>query len=354
MSLDYIRHIEIGERKVGHGHPTYIVAEMSGNHNQNFDNAIRLVEAAKEAGADAVKLQTYTPGTMTIECDEPPFVLPMTNTWGGTTLHELYTTAYTPWEWQSDLKKKAEQVGIDLFSTPFDPTSVDFLESISVPVYKIASFELMDIPLITKVAKLGKPMIMSTGMSTLADIDEAVTAVRRSGNNQLILLQCASAYPSPPEALNIKTIPHLSNAFGVPAGFSDHSLGTGAAIASVALGACLIEKHFTLSRHDDGPDSAFSLEPDELKQLVDGVRTVEAALGEIRYGVTDSEADNVVFQRSLFFVNDVEKGELLTEENVRIIRPGHGIAPKYFDLVIGRRAAMGVKRGTPVHWSLIT
>lgn len=353
MSPQPITHIEIGGRKIGPGYPVYVVAEMSGNHNQSFDTAVKMVEAAAEAGVDAVKLQTYTADTLTIDCDEPPFILPMTNTWGGTSLYQLYQTAYTPWEWQADLKKIADEIGIALFSTPFDATAVDFLETLNVPAYKIASFEVMDLPLLKKVAAQGKPMIVSTGMATLSQIDDAVRTIRAEGNDQFMLLQCASAYPSPPEALNILTIPHLAKAFGVPSGFSDHSLGTAAAIASVALGGCLIEKHFILSRADEGPDSAFSLEPHELKQLVDGVRIVEQALGKVTYGVTTFEAGNVVFQRSLFIVQEVKAGELLTERNVRVIRPGNGLAPKFYDTILGRRAARDVKRGTPLTWELV-
>jgi pseudaminic acid synthase len=348
------RFIEIGGRRIGPGYPTYIVAEMSGNHNQDFESAVAMVHAAKEAGVDAVKLQTYTADTLTIDSDKPPFVLPQTNAWGGRTLYDLYGESYTPWDWQPKLKKIADTLELDLFSTPFDATAVDFLDDMGVDVFKIASFEIMDIPLLKAVAAKGKPIIMSTGMATMAQIDDAVRTVRAEGVEDFVLMQCASAYPAPPESLNLATIPHLADAFGVPSGFSDHSLGIAAPIASVAMGACVIEKHFTLSRDKEGTDSFFSIEPDELKALVDGVRIVEAALGTVTYGPTEAETKNTVFQRSLFFVSDVRAGESLTLENVRVIRPGNGLAPKFYDDIIGKKAARDVERGTPVSWSLVS
>lgn len=349
--MDYI---EINGRKIGPGYPTYFVAEMSGNHNQDFDRAIEIIKMAKENGADAIKLQTYTPDTMTIDSDEPPFILPSTNTWGGTSLYELYKTAYTPWEWQADIFAAAKQIGIDCFSTPFDATAVDFLSELDVPVFKVASFEVMDIPLIRKIARTGKPMLISTGMATIGQIQEALETVREEGAEQILLLNCASAYPSPPEALNLRNIPHMAETWDLPIGFSDHSLGIEAALASVSLGACLIEKHITLSRAEGGPDAAFSLEPDELNALTSGIKVVEAAMGSISYGPSAIEAPNVVFQRSLFAVENITAGEALTSENVRVIRPGNGLAPKFYEDVIGHHASQDIKRGTPLSWLMVT
>ncbi|MCH7786212.1 MAG: pseudaminic acid synthase [Chloroflexi bacterium] len=346
-------YIEINGRRVGPGYPAYIVAEMSANHNQDFEQAVAIIKAAKDAGADAVKLQTYTPDTLTIDCDAADFKIPSGNTWEGQTLYELYGQAYTPWEWHPRLKRVADDFGIELFSAPFDATAVDLLEEMDVSVYKIASFEIVDIPLVQRVARTGKPMIISTGMATLAQIDEAVQAARGEGNDQLILMKCTSAYPAPPQSMNIRTIPHLSQAFGVPSGLSDHSMGTSIAVAAVALGASMIEKHFTLSRDEDGPDSAFSLEPHELRELVGGIRTVESALGDVHYAGTEAESSNKVFRRSLYVVADVESGETFTERNVRSIRPGYGMPPRYLPDVLGRKAAKGIKRGTAVSWELV-
>jgi N-acetylneuraminate synthase len=345
-------HIEIDGRRVGPGCPTYIVAEMSANHNQDFEQAVSIVEAAKAAGADAVKLQTYTPDTLTIDCDNENFRIKGT-LWGGRTLYELYGQAYTPWEWQPKLKETANELGLALFSTPFDETAVDFLEEMGVPAYKVASFENVDLPLLRRIAGTGKPMIMSTGMATLAEIDEAVRTVREAGGSQLALLKCTSAYPALPEEMNLRTIPHLAEAFGVPAGLSDHTLGIAVPVAAVALGACLIEKHFTLSRAVPGPDSAFSLEPHEFKAMVEAVRTAESALGSVHYGVGGGEAGSRVFRRSLFVVRDVKAGEVFTAENVRSIRPGYGLHSRYLGVVLGRRASCDIKRGTPLNWSLI-
>lgn len=346
--------IEINGRRVGTGYPTYVVAEMSGNHNLQFERAVEILRMAKANGADAIKLQTYTPDTLTIDCDEPSFILPNSNTWGGTSLYKLYQTAYTPWEWQADLFAAAKEIGIDCFSTPFDATAVDFLEEIGVPVYKVASFEVMDIPLLKKVASTGKPLLISTGMATIGQIQEAFDTVMAAGAGQVLLLNCASAYPAPPEALNLRNIPHMAATWGTPIGFSDHSLGIEAALASVALGACLIEKHVTLSRSEGGPDAEFSLEPHELKALTSGVKVVEKALGKVEYGPSDVEAGNIVFQRSLFAVEDIPAGAELTAKNVRVIRPGNGLAPRYYDQVIGRHAGAAIKRGTPLDWFMIT
>lgn len=346
--------IEIGKRRSGIGYPTYIVAEMSANHNQDFDQAVKILRAAKEAGADAVKLQTYTPDTMSIRSDKEYFRIGKGTLWEGKTLYDLYSEAYMPWEWQPKLKKIANELGIGLFSTAFDPTAVDFLEEMGVPVHKIASFEIVDIPLIEKMAKTGKPLIISTGMATLSEIEEAVQAARNAGATQIALLKCTSAYPAPPEEINLRTIPHLSQAFGVPVGLSDHTLGIAVPVAAVALGACIVEKHFTLSRDIPSPDSAFSLEPHEFKEMVDAIRVAEKALGKVRYEVGEKEAKSRVFRRSLFVVKDMKAGEIFTEENVRSIRPGHGLPPKFLKEVLGRRAKHDITCGTPLGWRLIS
>jgi pseudaminic acid synthase len=345
--------IEIAGRRIGPGQPTYVIAEMSANHGQQFDQAVAIVQAAKAAGADAIKLQTYTPDTLTIDCDNDHFRVGQGTIWAGQNLYRLYGEAYTPWEWQPKLQQVAHDLGLDCFSTPFDATAVDFLEAMGVPAHKIASFELVDIALIQRIARTGKPIIMSTGMATLDEIKEAVTSLRAAGCTQLALLKCTSAYPSPPEDMNLRTIPHLAEAFGVPVGLSDHTLGIAVPVAAVALGACIIEKHFTLSRATPGPDSAFSLEPPEFKAMVEAVRSVEKALGRVSYEVTDKEKASRVFRRSLFVVEDVQAGELLTEKNVRSIRPGHGLAPKYLPTILGRRASRGLTRGTPLDWTMI-
>lgn len=345
-------HASIGGRRVGPGEPAYVVAEMSANHEHELDRARRIVEAAAETGADAIKLQTYRPDTITIDSDRPPFRIEE-GPWAGQTLYDLYGEAYTPWEWHGELRDLAHDLDLDFFSTPFDPTAVEFLEDLGVPVYKIASFEALDLPLIRRVASTGKPLILSTGMTRLAEIDDAVRAVREAGGRELILLKCTSSYPAPPEEAHLRTIPHLSEAFGVPAGLSDHTLGTAVPTAAVTLGACVVEKHLTLSRESGGPDSGFSLEPDEFGRMVDAVRTAEKALGEVRYGPTKSQEESTVFRRSLFVVDDVAEGEAFTRENVRSIRPGDGLAPKHLDAVIGREAAHDVERGTPLDWDLL-
>ena len=346
--------IEITRRRIGAGYPTYIVAELSANHCQSFGRAVELINKAKEVGADAVKLQTYTPDTMTINVDADLFRHGEGTLWAGRTLYDLYSEAYMPWEWQPKLKKIADEIGIDLFSTAYDPTAVDFLEEMGVPVHKVASFEIVDIPLIERMARTGKPLIISTGMATLGEIEEAVQAAQRAGATQIALLKCTSAYPAPPEEMNLRTIPHLAEAFGVPVGLSDHTLGIAVPVAAVALGACIVEKHFTLSRDVPGPDSAFSLEPHEFKAMVEAIRTAEKALGEVRYEVGEQEAKSRVFRRSLFVVKDMKAGEVFTEENVRSIRPGYGLPPKFLKEVLGRRAARDIKRGTPLEWGLIS
>jgi len=346
--------IVINNKKIGENYPVFIVAELSANHLQKFDNAVKLIKAAKEAGADAVKLQTYTPDTITIDCDNEYFQIKQGTLWDGKTLYQLYKEAYMPWEWQPKLKEIADEIGIDLFSTAFDPTAVDFLEEMGVPVHKVASFEIVDIPLIEKMASTGKPLIISTGMATLSEIEEAVQAARKAGTTEIALLKCTSAYPAPPEEMNLRTIPHLAEAFGVPVGLSDHTLGIAVPVAAVALGACIVEKHFTLSRDIPGPDSAFSLEPQEFKAMVEAIRVAEKALGKVSYEVGEREAASRVFRRSLFVVKDMKAGEVFTHENVRSIRPGYGLPPKFLKEVLGRRAACDIKAGTPLEWRMIS
>jgi len=344
---------KIRDRLVGSGQPVYIVAEMSANHNQSFDQAVEIIRAAHEAGADAVKLQTYTPDTLTIQSDNPVFRIGEGTIWASRTLYDLYGEAYTPWEWQPRLKEVAEGLGMDLFSSPFDPTAVEFLADMDVPVYKVASFEIVDLPLIRCIARTGKPIIMSTGMATLGEIDEAVRAAREAGAQQIALLKCTSAYPAPPEEMNLRTIPHLAAAFDLPVGLSDHTLGIAVPVAAVALGACIVEKHFTLSRGVPGPDSAFSLEPHEFGAMVQAIREAERALGGVSYEVTAREAASRVFRRSLFVVQDVRAGEILTADNVRSIRPGNGLHTRYLEQVLGRRARVDISSGTPLSWELV-
>ncbi|TSA38386.1 MAG: pseudaminic acid synthase [Porphyromonadaceae bacterium] len=340
--------IRIGKSEIGVETPVYIIAEMSANHNQNFDQAVQLIKAAKEAGADAIKLQTYTPDTITIDCDNGCFRIGKGTIWEGKNLYELYKEAYTPWEWQPKLKEIANGLGMDLFSTPFDKTAVDFLQKMDVPAYKIASFELVDIPLIQYVAKAGKPIIMSTGMATLAEIDEAVTTAIEAGCQEIALLKCTSAYPAPYEEMNLRTICHMAERYGVPIGLSDHTLGIAVPVAAVTLGACIVEKHFCLSRAIPGPDSAFSLEPHELAAMVEAIRAAEKSLGKVAYDITKRENASRVFRRSLFVVKDVNAGDEFTAENVRSIRPGSGLPPKYFACIIGSHASQDIPRGTPL------
>ncbi len=344
--------ISLGRYLLGAGR-TYIVAELSANHNQSLEEAIRLVREAKRVGADAVKLQTYTPDTMTIDCDAPPFRIGKGTIWEGKNLYQLYSEAYTPWEWHGRLKEVALEEGMDLFSTPFDDSAVDFLEEMGVPAYKIASFEIVDLELIRKVAATGKPIIISTGMATAEEIDEAIAAAREKGCQDLILLKCTSAYPSPLDEMNLKAIPHMVNRFGVLVGLSDHTLGLEAPVVAVALGACLVEKHFTLSRTVPGPDSTFSLEPGEFRKMVDAVRNVEKTLGDVRYEPTEHEMSTRIFRRSLFVVQDMKEGESFTRDNVRAIRPGDGLLPKNLIAILGRRAKYPLMRGTPLRWDFI-
>lgn len=329
-----------------------IIAELSANHNGSIERAESILRAAADAGADAVKLQTYTADTLTIPCDNAYFRIKGT-LWEGRTLHDLYQEAHTPWEWTPRLMALAKDLDMDCFSTPFDATSVDFLEKCGVSRYKIASFEVVDIPLLKKVAVTGKPVIMSTGMATLGEIDEAVRTLRDNGSGELTLLKCTSAYPALPEDANLRTIPHLAQAFGCKAGLSDHTMGSAVAVAAVALGATVIEKHFTLSRADGGPDGSFSMEPHEFKQMVQDIRTVEKALGSVCYDLTEKQKESKVFRRSLFVVEDIAAGEPFTEQNVRSIRPGYGLPPKYLPLVLGRIAKYDLSKGTPLAWAYI-
>lgn len=346
------RSMRIKEKLVGDGSPAYVVAEMSANHNHDFDRAVQIVEAAAEAGANAIKLQTYRPDTLTIECDKEPFQI-KEGAWTGRTLYDLYEEAYTPWDWHPDLQEIAHDLGLDFFSSPFDASAVEFLEDLDVPAYKIASFENVDLPLIRRIAETGKPTIVSTGMATLGEIDEAVRAFREAGGTELALLACTSSYPAPPEEMHLRRIPHLAETFDVVPGLSDHTLGTEAPVAGVALGARIVEKHLTLSREEEGPDSDFSLEPEEFAEMVRAVRKTEKALGEVRYETTEKESESETFRRSLFVIEDIKKGEPFTEDNVRSIRPGDGLAPKHTNKIIGQRASEDIKRGTPLSWNHI-
>lgn len=331
---------------------TYIIAEMSANHAGSFERAKNIIHAAKDAGADCIKIQTYTADTLTIDCDNEYFHID-NGTWRGDTLYNLYKKAYTPWEWQAQLKEEADKIGIDFLSTPFDNTSVDFLEKIGIEFYKIASFELVDIPLIEYVASKGKPIIMSTGMGTLGEIEEAVNAAKRQENNQIYLLKCSSAYPAISENMNLNTMVNMKQTFGVPVGLSDHSMGSIGAVTAVAMGASIIEKHFCISRDIENPDSSFSMEKDEFKKMVDDIRNVEKAKGYIRYGVTDEERDSIIFRKSIFVVKDIKKGEEITKDNVRVIRPGYGLQPKYYNNILGKKALEDIERGTPFSFDLV-
>jgi pseudaminic acid synthase len=344
---------KIGERLIGPDQPVYVIAELSANHHQEFEQAVRLLHAAKAAGADAVKLQTYTPDTITIRSDQEYFRIGGGTLWDGRTLYDLYGEAQTAWEWQPKLKQIAVELGLDLFSSPFDSTAVDFLEAMGVPAYKLASCELVDIGLIQKMARTGKPLLISTGMATVEEIEEALSAARGAGCTEIALLKCTAAYPALPDEMNLRTIPEMARRFQVPVGLSDHSTGIAAPVAAVALGACIIEKHITLSRSLEGPDSAFSLEPQEFKSMVEAVRVAEKALGEVQFGPSAHEKSTRVFRRSLFIVEDVRQGQTLTPENVRSIRPGHGLHTRHLPEVIGKRATRDIERGTPVTWDLI-
>lgn len=344
--------IKIGNRYIGEGCPVYMIAEMSANHAGSIERAREIIHAAKESGADCIKIQTYTPDTLTIDCSNEYFQV-QNGTWEGENLYSLYGKAYTPWEWQAALKEEAERVGIDFLSTPFDRTSVDFLEGLGLEFYKIASFEMVDLPLVEYVASKGKPVIMSTGMATLEEIREAVETVYKTGNRQLILLRCSSVYPADPALMNLRTIQDMRDRFQIPVGLSDHSLGSLSAVSSVALGAAVIEKHFCISREIENPDASFSMTPREYSDMVRDVRAAQAALGQVSYGVSRQEESSVVFRRSVFAVKDIRAGEELTEDNTRIIRPGYGLKPKYYKDILGMRAGRELKRGTPVSFGAL-
>lgn len=345
--------IRIANRLIGNEYPPFIIAEMSGNHNQSLDRALAIVEAAAKAGAHALKLQTYTPDTMTIDIEEGEFYIDDPNSlWKGASLYKLYQQAHTPWEWHKPIFNKCNELGIICFSTPFDEIAVDFLEELNTPAYKIASFENNHLPLIRKAASTGKPLIISTGMASIAELEEAIKIAREAGCKEIILLKCTSSYPASPDDTNLLTIPHLKELFNVEVGLSDHTMGMGVAVASVALGATVIEKHFTLSRADGGVDSAFSMEPDEMKMLVEETLKAWKALGKVFYGHTEKEKSSIRFRRSIYVVKDVKEGETFTNKNLRIIRPGEGLPPKYYDEIIGKKASCNVKRGTPMRWEL--
>lgn len=345
--------IEIDGKVIGEKEPAYIIAEMSGNHNGDIHRALEIVEAAAEAGADAIKLQTYTADTITLDCDNTYFQTQTGSLWEGRTLYDLYKEAYTPWEWHGPLMEKAAELGITFFSTPFDFTAVDFLEKMDVPAYKIASYEIQDIPLIRKVARTGKPIIMSTGIATLEDIYAAVIECKKEGNEQVVLLKCVSAYPSPYEEMNLNVIPHMKQTFGCVCGLSDHTLGTEVAIASVTLGAQIVEKHMTLRRADGGVDAAFSMEPEEFANMVRQIRNVEKAKGIITYDLTNKQKEGRQYGRSLFVAEDIREGNEFTEKNIRSVRPAFGLATKYYEDVLGKKAAYSLKKGTPLSWEMI-
>ena len=346
--------MQIGTRQIGGNAPCYVVAEVSANHNQSFERAVQIIQAAKRAGADAVKLQTYTPDTLTIDCDREWFQIPDTSLWAGKTLYELYGEAYTPWDWHAELFRVAREEGLDCFSTPFDATAVDFLEELQAPAYKVASFEIVDVPLLRKIGQTGKPVIVSTGMASLSEIEDAVITLRQAGAGPLAILKCTSAYPAAPEEMNLKTIPHLRDTFSdIIVGLSDHTLGGAVAVAGVVLGASIIEKHFTFARADGGPDSTFSLEPHEFTQMVADIRQVEKALGRVSYERTPDELKSLCFRRSLFIIEEVKAGDVFTESNIGSIRPGYGLPPRYLGEILGKKAATDIKRGTPMSWDLV-
>ena len=344
----------IANRKIGPDAPPFVIAEMSGNHNQSLDRALEIVDAAAVAGAHALKLQTYTANTMTLDLSEGEFFINDKNSlWHGSTLHDLYERARTPWEWHEPIMRRAGELGMLCFSSPFDASAVDFLETLDVPAYKIASFEIVDLPLIRKVASTGKPMIISTGMASLAEIDDAVRAARDGGCQDLILLKCTSTYPATPENSNVRTIPHLRALYDCEVGLSDHTLGVGASVAAIALGATVVEKHFTLSREDGGVDSTFSLEPAEMHALVIETERAWQSLGRVSYGCTEAERKSLAFRRSIYVVRDVEAGEVLTRENLRCIRPGSGLSPKYYEVLLGRMVNRRLPKGTPASWEML-
>ena len=343
----------IGNFKLGEDERTFIIAEMSANHLQDYDRAVEIIKKAAWAGADAIKLQTYTPDTITIDCDNEYFQIKQGTIWDGTTLHKLYQTAYTPWEWQPKLKKVAEDEGLVFFSSPFDFTAVDFLEKMEVPAYKIASFEINDIPFIEYIASKGKPIIISTGIARMGDIQNALDACKRMGNENVALLKCTSSYPAPVEEANLKTIPNMKETLNLIAGLSDHTMGHAVSVGGVALGAKIIEKHMTLRRSDGGADSKFSMEPEEFKEMVDNIRIVEKALGKVTYDLSQKQTNSREHSRSLFIVQDMKQGEIFTEKNVKSIRPGFGLETKYIKDILGKTAKIDIKKGTPMSWNLL-
>lgn len=349
-----MKKISLGGREVGPDTPPFIIAEMSGNHNQSLERALEIVETAAKAGANALKIQTYTADTMTLNEAKDDFMIHDSKSiWKNKSLYELYQEAYTPWEWHQPIFERCKELGMIGFSSPFDETAVDFLESLNVPCYKIASFECTDLPLIRKVARTKKPMIISTGMCSAAEIEEAVNAAREAGSEDLILLKCTSTYPASPENTNISTIPHMKDLFQCQIGLSDHTMGSGVAVASVALGATIIEKHFTISRKDGGVDASFSLEPHELEALVTETKRAWQSLGKVQYGPSDAEKSSGKYRRSLYVTQDMKAGEILTKENLRVIRPGYGLPPKYYDIVLGKTVVRDVEKGTPVSWDIL-
>jgi len=346
--------LKIAHHAIGPGHPPFVIAEMSGNHNHSLERALAIVEAAAATGAHALKIQTYTAETMTLDLAEGDFFIADPNSlWKGRTLFDLYREAYTPWEWHAPIFARATELGMVPFSTPFDDSAVDFLEELGAPCYKIASFENTDLPLIRRVARTGKPMIISTGMATVAELDETVRAAREAGCRDLVLLKCTSTYPATPENTNLRTIPHLRELFGCEVGLSDHTMGIGVSVASVALGATVIEKHFTLRRSDGGVDSTFSMEPEEMHSLVVETERAWQALGRVSFGCTDAEKPSLAFRRSLYVVQDMKAGEVLTPQNLRAIRPGFGLPPRFYEEALGRSVKSDVKRGTPLSWDLL-
>jgi len=354
MEIEEIRiNTPKGERLIGPVQLVFIVAEMSGNHNQSYEKALEIIDAAASAGVDAIKIQTYTPDTITIDCDKEYFQVKTNNAWAGQTLYQLYQKAYTPWDWQPKLKKYAEEKGLLLFSAPFDITAVDFLEKMKVELYKVASFEVVDIPLLKRIGQTKKPVLMSRGMASTEEIELAIKTLKDNGTPQVAILHCVSSYPAKPEEMNLSTIADVSKKFGVISGLSDHTLGIETSIASVALGASIIEKHLTISRAEGGPDAGFSLEPNEFKHLVEDIRRTKKSIGAPIYKPGKEESENIIFRKSLFIVKDIKEGEKFSPENVRSIRPGHGLEPKYYEEVVGKVANQDIERGTPLTWELI-
>ena len=347
------KNIKIDNHIIGEGQPVYTIAEMSANHLMDYERAKRIILEAKKAGADAIKLQTYRPDTITIDCRGEEFMATKGSPWEGMNLYDLYKTAYTPWEWHKGLFDYAKELGITCFSSPFDLTAVDFLEELGAPAYKIASFEINDIPLIRKVAKTGKPVIISTGIAEMADIELALQTCKENGNENVILLKCVSEYPTPYSELNLRTITNMRETFNCEVGLSDHSMGNAVDIAAVALGACVVEKHLTISREDGGPDGSFSMEPEEYKEMVDSIRNVEKALGQVRYELTDKQKNSRGRSRSLYVVKDMKKGELFSPENIKSIRPGFGLHTKYYDEILGKTATSDLKKGTAMQWKYV-